>query len=108
MYKELSVQTPLSAGKLISKHYFLSNRNHYDTKLIYYSKMLGKNEIPSCCTSFENFEDALFKAPQFLKHLKVGYIPITIEEDGTYRYFGNGKIVFEFKPDVVKAQKSET
>ena len=52
---------------------------------------------PNYTTHFDKFEDAFFSVPDFAKVLQVSRVPITLEEDGTFQYFGNGQKVFEYK-----------
>ena len=46
---------------------------------------------PNNRTHFYNFEDALFRVPYFAKVLEVGSVPITLEDDGTFQFFGCGR-----------------
>ena len=45
---------------------------------------------------FEKFEDALFRAPEVAKLLKKD-VAITLEHNGTFRFFGSGSQVFNYK-----------
>ena len=41
-------------------------------------------------------EDAQERVDGFARDLESN-VPITLEDDGTYRFFGNGKVVFRWK-----------
>ena len=62
---------------------------------------------PNNRTHFHNFEDALFRVPYFAKVLEVGSVPITLEDDGTYQFFGCGRRVYEYKTPYEDIQGSE-
>ena len=51
---------------------------------------------PNNRTHFYNFEDAFYRVPYFAKVLEVGSVPITLEDDGTYQFFGCGRKVYEY------------
>ena len=46
--------------------------------------------------SFESFEEAFYQVPEFAKRLQVN-VPITLEEDGTFSFFGEGQEVYEYR-----------
>ena len=46
--------------------------------------------------SFESFEEAFYQVPEFAKWLQVN-VPITLEEDGTFSFFGEGQEVYEYR-----------
>ena len=46
--------------------------------------------------SFESFEEAFYQVPAFAKKLQVN-VPITLEEDGTFSFFGEGQEVYEYR-----------
>ena len=62
---------------------------------------------PNNITHFHNFEDALFRVPYFAKSLEVGSVPITLETDGTFQFFGSGRKVYEYKTPYDDIQGSE-
>ena len=54
---------------------------------------------PNNNSLFHSFEEAFYQIPEFAKRLQVN-VTITLEEDGTFRYFGNGEKVYEYQiPD---------
>tara|TARA_Y100001970_G_C13959314_1_gene712335 strand:+ start:295 stop:498 length:204 start_codon:yes stop_codon:yes gene_type:complete len=46
--------------------------------------------------NFESFEEAFYQVPEFAKRLQVN-VPITLEEDGTFCFFGEGQEVYEYR-----------
>ena len=44
----------------------------------------------------------------FAKVLEVGSVPITVEDDGTFQFFGSGRKVYEYKTPYEDIQGSET
>jgi len=55
-----------------------------------------KMNIVNKSNSFESFEEAFYKVPEFAKRLQVN-VPITLEEDGTFSFFGEGQEVYEYQ-----------
>jgi hypothetical protein len=45
--------------------------------------------------------------PYFAKVLEVGSVPITLETDGTFQFFGSGRKVYEYKTPYDDIQGSE-
>jgi hypothetical protein len=46
--------------------------------------------------NFDTLKDALDQVEEFAEVLESD-VPITLEKDGTYRFFGNGKVVLTWK-----------
>ena len=55
-----------------------------------------KMNIVNKSSSFESFEEAFYKVPEFAKRLQVN-VPITLEKDGTFSFFGEGQKVYEYR-----------
>jgi len=51
---------------------------------------------PNNSTHFDNFEDAFYRVPEFARNLQVN-VPTTLEDGGTFQYFGSGQKVYEYK-----------
>ena len=56
----------------------------------------GRNPKPDGRVHFHTLEDALERVEGFAEVLECD-VPITLEEDGTYRFFGNGKVILRWK-----------
>jgi hypothetical protein len=56
----------------------------------------GKPLQPDGRVHFHTLKDALEKVEGFARNLESN-VPITLEDDGTYQFFGNGKEVFRWK-----------
>jgi len=56
----------------------------------------GKPNKPDGRVHFHTLEDALERVDGFARDLESN-VPITLEDDGTYRFFENGKVVFRWK-----------
>ena len=50
---------------------------------------------PNNRTHFYNCEDAFYRVPEFARILEVKKVPITLEDDGTFQYFGRGERAYE-------------
>ena len=56
----------------------------------------GRTPKPDDRVHFHTLEDALEKVEEFAEVLESD-VPITLEKDGTYRFFGNGKEIVRWK-----------
>ena len=52
---------------------------------------------PNNKTHFYTFEDAFYRVPYFAEVLQVYKVPIILEDDGTFQYFGCGRKVYEYE-----------
>ena len=55
----------------------------------------GKPLKPDGRVHFHTIEEALDRVGEFAENIG-SYVPITLEEDGTYKFFGNGKKVMTY------------
>ena len=56
----------------------------------------GRTPKPDDRVHFHTLEDALDQVEEFAEVLESD-VPITLEKDGTYRFFGNGKVRLRWK-----------
>ena len=56
----------------------------------------GRTPKPNDRVHFHTLKDALEKVEEFAEVLESD-VPITLEKDGTYRFFGNGKVILRWK-----------
>ena len=56
----------------------------------------GRTPKPDDRVHFHTLEDALDQVKEFAEVLECD-VPITLEEDGTYRFFGNGREIVRWK-----------
>ena len=56
----------------------------------------GRTLKPDGRVHFHNLKDALERVDGFARSLESN-VPITLEEDGTYKFFGNGKEIVRWK-----------
>ena len=61
-----------------------------------YDRWDGRTPKPDGRVNFQILEDALDQVEEFARVLEPD-VPITLEEDGTYRFFGNGEVIFRSK-----------
>ena len=66
------------------------------TTMVRHGKTWGKMNTVNKSNSFESFEEAFYQVPEFAKRLQVN-VPITLEEDGTFSFFGEGQEVYEYR-----------
>ena len=61
-----------------------------------YDRWDGRTLKPDGRVHFHTLDDALDKVEGFARDLESN-VPITLEIDGTYRFFGNGKEIVRWK-----------
>ena len=61
-----------------------------------YDRWDGRTPKPDDRVNFHTLKDALDQVEGFAEVLECD-VPITLEEDGTYRFFGNGKEIVRWK-----------
>ena len=61
-----------------------------------YDRWDGRTPKPDGRVNFHTLKDALDQVEGFAEVLECD-VPITLEEDGTYRFFGNGKEIVRWK-----------
>ena len=61
-----------------------------------YDRWDGRTLKPDGRVHFHTLDDAMERVEGFARDLESN-APITLEDDGTYRFFGNGKVIFRWK-----------
>ena len=61
-----------------------------------YDRWDGRTPKPDDRVHFHTLEDALDQVEGFARVLESD-VPITLEKNGTYRLFGNGKVILRWK-----------
>ena len=61
-----------------------------------YDRWDGRTPKPDDRVHFHTLEDALDQVEEFAEVLESD-VPITLDENRTYRFFGNGKVILRWK-----------